>query len=240
MCRPWNKSPETLICAGEAFPGQSVDPGPDPGPARLLRRALATEPRITVCSRTWSCGPPDAVIRRSAWGGQPVTWRDLATAADDPLLRAKPATGPAMDAQGVINEQATGYANFDLGLWTTAEQRPCRVRPPRCRAWITAADRADPDVPRALATQPDGKAGPDRRHVRDQPTGPGGDPAAVRGDAGSAADTPPAQRVAVYSGLVTSSAVLGGGTSRRLVTSRFTRCGSVPAGRSTATTITWG
>ena len=45
--------------------------------------------------------------------------------------------GPAIDAQGAVNEQATGYANFVYDLWTTAERElaACGYTLP---GWITS------------------------------------------------------------------------------------------------------
>ena len=63
--------------------------------------------------------------------------------------------GPALDAQGATNEQSTGYANFNLGLWDTAEQdlAACGLSLP---GWITARIAQMPTF-LAMATQPDGK-----------------------------------------------------------------------------------
>jgi hypothetical protein len=188
-----NKSPDTLICSAEAFPGQSWIHDRIPG---LL------DYYATHWDGPWNHGLKQDLQLLTAgcaypaqdFGGQPVTWRDHARQQMIDSFEPNP-LGPTVDAQGVTNEQSTGYANFDLGLWTTAEQdlAACGSSLP---GWITARIAQIPTF-LAMATQPDGKLaqigdtyviGP-----RDRP----GTPlqyAATRGAAG----TPPAQRVAVY------------------------------------------
>jgi Heparinase II/III-like protein len=188
-----NKSPDTLICSAEAFPGQSWIHDRIPG---LLDYYAAH------WDGAWNHGLKQDLQLLTAgcaypaqdFGGQPVTWRDHARQQMIDSFEPNP-LGPAVDAQGVTNEQSTGYANFDLGLWTAAEQdlAACGSWMP---GWITARIAQIPTF-LAMATQPDGKlaqigdtyvVGP-----RDRP----GTPlqyAATRGAAG----TPPAQRVAVY------------------------------------------
>lgn len=63
---------------------------------------------------------PCCAYPASAWGGQPVRWRKL---AQQQLIESFEPNqyGPAVDAQGAVNEQTPGYANFDLGLWRMAE-----------------------------------------------------------------------------------------------------------------------
>ena len=188
-----NKSPDTLICSAEAFPGQSWIHDRIPGLldyyAAHWDGAWNHGLKQDLQLLTAGCGYP-----AQAFGGQPVTWRDHARQQMIDSFEPNP-LGPVVDAQGVTNEQSTGYANFDLGLWTTAEQdlAACGSSLP---GWITARIAQIPTF-LAMATQPDGKlaqigdtyvVGP-----RDRP----GTPlqyAATRGAAG----TPPAQRVAVY------------------------------------------
>ena len=62
--------------------------------------------------------------------------------------------GPVLDAQGVTNEQSTGYDNFNLGLWDEAEAglAACRLSLP---GWMSARIALMPDF-LANATQPNG------------------------------------------------------------------------------------
>jgi hypothetical protein len=188
-----NKVPDTLICSAEAFAGQSWIHDQIPGLldyyAAHWDGAWNHGLKQDLQLLTAGCAYP-----AQAFGGQPVTWREHARQQMIDSFEPNP-LGPAVDAQGVTNEQSTGYANFDLGLWTTAEQdlAACGSALP---GWITARIAQIPTF-LAMATQPDGKLaqigdtyviGP-----RDRP----GTPlqyAATRGASG----TPPAQRVAVY------------------------------------------
>jgi hypothetical protein len=188
-----NKVPDTLICSAEAFAGQSWIHDPIPGLldyyAAHWDGAWNHGLKQDLQLLTAGCAYP-----AQAFDGQPVTWREHARQQMIDSFEPNP-LGPAVDAQGVTNEQSTGYANFDLGLWTTAEQdlAACGSALP---GWITARIAQIPTF-LAMATQPDGKLaqigdtyviGP-----RDRP----GTPlqyVATRGVSG----TPPAQRVAVY------------------------------------------
>jgi hypothetical protein len=188
-----NKVPDTLICSAEAFAGQSWIHDPIPGLldyyAAHWDGAWNHGLKQDLQLLTAGCAYP-----AQAFGGQPATWREHARQQMIDSFEPNP-LGPAVDAQGVTNEQSTGYANFDLGLWTTAEQdlAACGSALP---GWITARIAQIPTF-LAMATQPDGKLaqigdtyviGP-----RDRP----GTPlqyVATRGASG----TPPAQRVAVY------------------------------------------
>jgi len=188
-----NKSPDTLICSAEAFPGQSWIHDRIPGLldyyAAHWDGAWNHGLKQDLQLLTAGCAYP-----AQAFGGQPVKWRDHARQQMIDSFEPNP-LGPVVDAQGVTNEQSTGYANFDLGLWTTAEQdlAACGSWMP---GWITARIAQIPTF-LAMATQPDGKLAQigDTYVVdpRDRP----GTPlqyAATRGAAG----TPPAQRIAVY------------------------------------------
>ena len=57
-----------------------------------------------------------------------------------------------LDAQGVTNEQSTGYDNFNMGLWDTAghDLAACGLSLP---GWITSRIAAMPTF-LAMATQP--------------------------------------------------------------------------------------
>jgi Heparinase II/III-like protein len=188
-----NQQPDTLICSAEAFPGQAWIH--DKIPAVLNYQAAHWQGAFNHGLKqdlqllTAGCAYP-----AQSFGGQAEKWRRLARQQMIDSFEPNP-LGPAVDAQGATNEQSTGYANFDMGLWTTAEQdlADCGLSLP---GWITARIAQIPTF-LAMATQPDGKLaqigdtyliGP-----RDRP----GTPlqyAATLGRVG----TPPAQRVAVY------------------------------------------
>jgi hypothetical protein len=129
------------------------------------------------------------------WGGQPLTWRNLAR--QQMIESFKPNQyGPAVDAQGATNEQATGYANFTFGLWTTAEANlaACGLPPlpPGIRSRIAAMATF-----LALATQPNGRLVQIGDTYDITPRDRAGTPlqyAATMGRAGTA----PEQRIGVY------------------------------------------
>jgi len=188
-----NQNPETLMCSAEAFPGQAWIH--DQIPVLLdyyaanwdgaYNHGLSQDLELLRAGCAYPAG---------AWGGQPLTWRE--TARQQMIEAFEPNQyGPAVDGQGVTNEQATGYANFDFGLWSTAEDdlAACGLPLPN---WITARIAQMPAF-LAMATQPDGKLVQigDTYVVspRDRP----GTPLQYAATMG-AAGTPPAQRVAVY------------------------------------------
>ena len=188
-----NKSPDTLICSAQAFPGQSWIHDRIPG---LL------DYYATHWDGPWNHGLKQDLQLLTAgcaypaqdFGGQPVSWREHARQQMIDSFEPSP-LGPAVDAQGVTNEQSTGYANFDLGLWTTAEQdlAACGSSLP---GWITARIAQIPTF-LAMATQPDGKLAQIGDTYVIGPRNRPGTPlqyAATQGASG----TPPAQRVAVY------------------------------------------
>jgi hypothetical protein len=145
-----NKSPDTLICSAEAFPGQSWIHDRIPGLldyyAAHWDGAWNHGLKQDLQLLTAGCAYP-----AQAFGGQPVKWRDHARQQMIDSFEPNP-LGPVVDAQGVTNEQSTGYANFDLGLWTTAEQdlAACGSWMP---GWITARIAQIPTF-LAMATQP--------------------------------------------------------------------------------------
>ena len=188
-----NKSPDTLICSAQAFPGQSWIHDRIPG---LL------DYYATHWDGPWNHGLKQDLQLLTAgcaypaqdFGGQPAAWREHARQQMIDSFEPSP-LGPAVDAQGVTNEQSTGYANFDLGLWTTAEQdlAACGSSLP---GWITARIAQIPTF-LAMATQPDGKLAQIGDTYVIGPRNRPGTPlqyAATQGASG----TPPAQRVAVY------------------------------------------
>ena len=188
-----NQQPDTLICSAEAFPGQAWIHNRIPGlldyQAAHWQGAYNHGLKQDLQLLTAGCAYP-----AGEWGGQPATWRRVAR--QQMIDSFEPNQyGPALDAQGVTNEQSTGYANFDMGLWDTAEAdlAACGLSLP---GWITARIAQMPAF-LAMATQPDG----DLAQIGDtyviSPRSRPGTPleyAATRGAAG----TPPAQRVAVY------------------------------------------
>ena len=189
-----DKNPETLICSGEAFPGQAWLH--DQIPVLLdyytahWQGAYNHGMQQDLELLRAGCAYP-----ASAWGGQPVTWRNLAR--QQMIESFGPNQyGPAIDAQGAVNEQATGYANFDLGLWTTAESElsTCGLSLP---SWIRSRIARIP-LFLALATAPDGKLVQIGDTYTISPRDRAGTPlqyAATMGAAGA----PPAQQVGVYS-----------------------------------------
>ena len=188
-----NRQPNTLICSAEAFPGQAWIHNRIPGlldyQAAHWDGAWNHGLKQDLQLLTAGCAYPG-----QAFGGQSAKWRDVTRQQMIDSFEPNP-LGPAVDAQGVTNEQSTGYANFDFGLWTTAEQdlAACGLAPP---GWITARIAQMPTF-LAMATQPDGKLaqlgdtfviGP-----RDRPGTALQYPATL-----GAAGRPPARRVAVY------------------------------------------
>ena len=188
-----NQQPDTLICSAEAFPGQAWIH--DKIPALLDYEAAHWQGAYNHGLKqdlqllTAGCAYP-----ADEWGGQPAQWRDVAR--QQMIDSFEPNQyGPAMDAQGVTNEQSTGYDNFNLGLWDTAEQDlgACGLSLP---GWITSRIAQMPKF-LAMATQPDGNLVQIGDTYVIRPRDRPGTPlqyAATRGAAG----TPPAQRVAVY------------------------------------------
>jgi hypothetical protein len=188
------QNPETLMCSAEAFPGQAWIHDRIPAPLDYYtahwqgayNHGLSQDLELLRAGCAYPAGE---------WGGQPAAWRRIAR--QQMIESFQPNRyGPAVDAQGAANEQATGYANFTFELWTTAEAALKACRQPA----LPAADAnriARMATFLALATQPNGKLvqigdtysiGP-----RDRP----GTPlrfAATKGASGK----PPRQRIGVY------------------------------------------
>jgi len=146
------RDPLTLLCAAQAFPGQAWIAG-------------QVAPTVNWYAAHWQgaynhgltqdvnllrigCAYPAA-----AFGGGALAWRKAAVAQMTASFGPNP-YGPAIDAQGAVNEQATLYENFVYNLWKVA--RPLLAScgyalPARVTARIAA-------IPRFLgyATQPDG------------------------------------------------------------------------------------
>jgi Heparinase II/III-like protein len=184
----------TLICSSEAFPGQSwvTNAIPPMVNYQLAHWQGAWNHGLQQDLEVMSIGcsyPADA------FGGQALRWRQ--TAHQQMLASFAPnRLGPAVDSQGVTNEQATGYANYNYGLWTRAERQlaACGYALP---SWITARIALMPMF-LAQATQPDGRLVQIGDTYVETPRTTPGTPAQYAGTQG-AAGSPPAKRVAVYS-----------------------------------------
>ncbi len=199
-----DRNPRTLTCSAGAFPGQAWIH--DQIPVLLGYYAAhwqgaynhGTQQDLELLRA--GCAYP-----AGAWGGQPLRWREQARR--QMIESFGPGQyGPVVDAQGATNEQATGYANFTFGLWTTAERdlAACGYSLP---GWITSRIAQMPMF-LALATQPDGKLAQIGDTYVISPRDRAGTPlqyAATMGAAGSA----PARRIGVYS----AGYILGQGQS---------------------------
>jgi hypothetical protein len=189
-----NQEPDTLICSAEVFPGQSWIDNQIPG----LLHYYATHwdgaynhgLKQSLQLLGAGCAYPSG-----AFGGAAGSWRE--TARQQMIDSFEPNVyGPAIDADGVTNEQSTGYANFDFGLWSTAESdlAACGSSLP---GWIKSRIALMPEF-LAQATQPNGKLvqiGDTYVISARYRVGTPLQYAVSRGTSG----TPPAQRIAVYS-----------------------------------------
>jgi hypothetical protein len=147
-----DRDPATVICMSEAFPGQSWI---------ASQITVAVNYYAAHWMGAWNHGlKQDLELLRigcgyppGAFGGQALSWRR--TAYQQMLAQFAPnRLGPAVDAQGVTNEQSTGYASFVYYLWTEAEHKlaACGYHLP---SWITARIAKMPAF-LAQATEPDG------------------------------------------------------------------------------------
>jgi hypothetical protein len=149
---PSGRDPQTLVCIAQAFPGQSwindqIPPTVDYYAAHWMgawNHGLMQDIKLLRIG----CGYPPG-----AFGGDALRWRQTAVAQLTDAFEPNP-LGPAIDAQGAVNEQATLYANFVYGLWQTAlpELAACGYRLP---GWITARIAQLPAF-LGYATEPDG------------------------------------------------------------------------------------
>ena len=188
-----NQQPSTLICSAEAFPGQAWIH--DQIPVVLGYQAAhwqgAYNHGLKQDLQLLNAG---CAYPAGEWGGAPVQWRELAR--QQMIDSFEPNQyGPVLDAQGVTNEQSTGYDNFNMGLWDAAEAdlAACGLSLP---GWMSVRIALMPDF-LAMATQPDG----DLAQIGDtyviRPRNRPGTPlqyAYAMGKAGRM----PAQRVAIY------------------------------------------
>jgi Heparinase II/III-like protein len=191
-----NQPPETLVCASEAFPGQSWITSRIPVlvnyQAAHWQGAYNHGLQQDLQLLRIGCAYP-----ASAFGGQARTWRQVARQQMIAAFAPDPPNqyGPAVDTQGATNEQATGYANYAYGLWTQgqAQLTACGYSLPRS---ITSRIGLMPMF-LAQATQPDGNLVQIGDTYAVQPRDRAGTPLRYAGSQG-AAGTPPAERVAVY------------------------------------------
>ena len=148
-----DRDPGTVICLSEAFPGQSwiqdqIPPTVDYYAAHwqgAWNHGLQQDLELLKIGCSYPAG----------WfGGDALRWRR--TAVQQMISAFGPnRLGPSIDAQGVVNEQATLYEDFVYNLWTERglpELAACGYRLP---GWITARIAKMPAF-LAEATQPDG------------------------------------------------------------------------------------
>ena len=146
------RDPQTLVCIAQAFPGQSWITG-------------QIRPTVNYYAAHWmgawnhgllqdikllriGCGYPPG-----AFDGAALRWRRAAVAQMIAAFEPN-RLGPAIDAQGAVNEQATLYEDFVYHLWKTAlpELAACGYQFP---GWITARIAKLPAF-LGYATEPDG------------------------------------------------------------------------------------
>jgi hypothetical protein len=147
-----SRDPQTVICLSEGFPGQAwigdqIDAGVNYLAAHWQgpwNHGLVQDLKLM---RIGCAYPPDA------FGGDALKWRQ---AADRQILSSfQPGRlGPSVDAEGVVNEQATGYERFVYDLWRGGESELANCGYP-LSAGIAARIAKMPDF-LAEATQPDG------------------------------------------------------------------------------------
>jgi Heparinase II/III-like protein len=188
-----NQQPNTLICSAEAFPGQAWIHNQIPVlldfQAAHWQGAYNHGLKQDLQLLAAGCAYP-----ADEWGGAPVRWRVVAR--QQMIDSFEPNQyGPVVDAQGVTNEQSTGYDNFNMGLWDTAEQdlSACGLSLP---AWMNARIALMPNF-LAMATQPDGDLAQIGDTYQIRPRDRPGTPLQYAYTMGRAG-TMPTQRVAVY------------------------------------------
>lgn len=147
------RDPQTLVCISEAFPGQSWIQGHIPPSVDYLaahwdgawNHGLQQDLKLLRIS----CGYP-----AQAFGGAVLGWRRTAVAQMTAAFEPNP-LGPSIDAQGAINEQATLYENYVLGLWWHQGLPLLAACGYRLPSWIMARIARAPAF-LAHATEPDG------------------------------------------------------------------------------------
>jgi len=146
------RDPQTLVCIAQAFGGQAwindqIPPTVNYYAAHWMgawNHGLLQDIKLLRIG----CGYPPW-----AFGGDALRWRNTAVGQMIAAFEPNP-LGPAIDARGAVNEQATLYENFVYGLWQTAlpELTACGYQLP---GWITARIAELPAFLR-YATEPDG------------------------------------------------------------------------------------
>ena len=146
------RDPQTLVCIAQAFPGQSwindqIAPTVNYYAAHWMgawNHGLMQDIKLL----TIGCGYPTG-----AFGGDALRWRETAVAQLTDAFEPN-RLGPAIDAEGAVNEQATLYEDFVSTLWRTAlpELTACGYHLP---GWITARIAKLPAF-LGYATEPDG------------------------------------------------------------------------------------
>jgi hypothetical protein len=146
------RDPNTLVCLSEAFPGQDwiqdqIPPTVDYYAAHWMGAWNHGLMQDIMLLRI-GCGYP-----ATAFGGAALGWRQTAVSQLIAAFEPNP-LGPAIDAQGAVNEQATLYEDFVYNLWRVALPMlsACGYTLP---GWITARIAKLPAF-LAYATQPDG------------------------------------------------------------------------------------
>jgi Heparinase II/III-like protein len=148
-----DRNPGTLICLSEAFPGQAWVQDQIP---------LTVDYYAAHWQGAWNHGlQQDLELLKigcsypaGSFGGDALRWRQTAVRQMISAFEPNP-LGPSIDAQGVVNEQATLYEDFVYNLWITRglpELAACGYQLP---GWITARIAQLPAF-LAEATQPDG------------------------------------------------------------------------------------
>lgn len=189
-----DKNPLTAICSAQAFPGQAWIH--DQIPVLLDYYAASWQGAYNHgLSQDLELLQAGCAYPADEWGGKPLQWRDEARQQVIDFFEPNQ-YGPALDSQGAVNEQATGYENFDLGLWAEAkdELAACGLPLP---GWITSRIALMPTF-LAMATMPNGRLAQIGDTYDIAPRDRAGTPlqyAATEGKEG----TPPKQRTAVYS-----------------------------------------
>ena len=146
------RDPQTLVCIAQAFGDQAWINDQIPATVNYYaahwmgawNHGLMQDIKLLRIG----CGYPPG-----AFGGDALRWRKTAVAQMIAAFEPNP-LGPAIDAQGAVNEQATLYEDFVYNLWRTAlpELAACGYRLP---GWITARIAKLPSF-LGYATEPDG------------------------------------------------------------------------------------
>jgi Heparinase II/III-like protein len=146
------RDPQTLVCIAQAFRGQAwindqIRPTVNYYATHWMgawNHGLMQDIKLLRIGCGYSPG---------AFGGDAQRWRKTAVAQLTAAFEPNP-LGPAIDAQGAVNEQATLYEDFVYNLWRTAlpELAACGYRLP---SWITARIAQLPAF-LGYATEPDG------------------------------------------------------------------------------------